>query len=69
MGQVRHILEEALASGQNILDEYQSKKVLAAYDVPVVREILAIDLDKALDAAKEIGFPVVMKVCGANVAH
>jgi len=69
MGRVRQILEEALASGQNILDEYQSKKVLAAYDVPVVREILSIDLDKALDAAKEIGFPVVIKVCGANVAH
>ena len=69
MGQVRQIIEEALASGQNFVDEYQSKKVLAAYDVPVVREILAIDLDKALDAAKEIGFPVVLKVCGANVAH
>ncbi len=69
MEQVRQIIEGALASGQNILDEYHSKKVLAAYDVPVVSERLTADLPGALDAAGKLGFPVVLKVCGSAVAH
>ena len=69
MGQIRQIIEKTLASDQNILDEYQSKKVIAAYEIPAVREILTTDLDEALDAAMQIGYPVVIKACGASIAH
>ncbi|MEZ4602528.1 MAG: acetate--CoA ligase family protein [Desulfobacterales bacterium] len=31
--------------------------------------ILAKDRDQAMDAAGEIGFPVVLKACGASLMH
>ena len=63
------IIEKALRQGRKTLSEYESKQVLAAYDIPVTREVLVKDktgLDKAI---KKIGFPLVMKGCSADIAH
>ncbi|MBP1710652.1 MAG: acetyl-CoA synthetase [Deltaproteobacteria bacterium] len=63
------IIEKALRQGRKTLSEYESKQVLAAYDIPVTREILVKDktsLDKAIN---KIGFPLVMKGCSADIAH
>jgi acetyltransferase len=51
------------------LSEHESKAVLAAYGVPVAAEELADDADGAARAAVAIGFPVVVKLCGAAIAH
>ena len=51
------------------LSEYQSKKLLAQYSIPITREMLAKDRDQAMDAAGEIGFPVVLKACGPSLMH
>lgn len=45
------IIEKALRQGRKTLSEYESKQVLAAYDIPVTREVLVKDktgLDKAI---------------------
>jgi len=47
--------------GVHILDEYESKKWLKALNLNVVREELVKNLEEALRAASEIGFPVVLK--------
>lgn len=63
------IISSALRKKRTTLSEYEAKKVLAAYDIPVTREILIKekkDLDKALE---KISFPLVMKGCSAEVAH
>lgn len=51
------------------LDEFEAKKLLCAYGVPVVREATAPDESAALEAAERIGYPVVLKGCGAEFAH
>jgi len=51
------------------LSEYQSKKLLAKYGIPVTNEILAQDRDQAVAAAKEIGFPVALKACSPELMH
>lgn len=54
------------------LSEYDSKRLLASAGVPVLDERLAVDADGAVLAAREIsasGAPVVLKLCGAGVAH
>jgi succinyl-CoA synthetase beta subunit len=51
------------------LSEHESKKLLARYGIPVVREELAVSLDDALEAARRIGFPVALKACGAGLSH
>jgi acetyl-CoA synthetase (ADP-forming) len=43
--------------------------LLARYAIPIVREELVECLDDALEAARRIGFPVVLKACGSGMAH
>jgi succinyl-CoA synthetase beta subunit len=51
------------------LSEYESKRRLARYDIPVVDEELVTSADAALEAAHRIGLPVVLKACGSGLAH
>lgn len=51
------------------LDEAAAKDLLAAYGVPVVQERRAADADAAVAAAERIGYPVVLKGIGADIAH
>jgi len=64
-----HIINNALQVGRNALSEYESKQVLAAYDIPVTREILLTDKVQVKKAGEEICYPLVMKGCSAAVAH
>ena len=51
------------------LSEHVSKAVLAGYGVPIARERIAAGADQAAGAAAAIGFPVVVKRCGAAIAR
>jgi succinyl-CoA synthetase beta subunit len=51
------------------LDEFEAKRLLAGYGVPVVAEARAGDADAAAAAARAIGYPVVLKGCGAEHLH
>lgn len=63
------IINQAVAANQQALSEYQAKLVLAGYGICVTREKLAADRDAAVAAAREIGFPVVVKGSGSNLMH
>ncbi len=54
---------------RRILDEHESKRILAQYGVPIARELKACSLEDALSHASDIGFPVVMKGIPQGVAH
>jgi acetate---CoA ligase (ADP-forming) len=58
-----------LSGAGSTLNEYDSKRVLSAYGIPVTREKLTGDVDEARQAAGEIGYPVVMKVMSADIPH
>lgn len=51
------------------LSEYDSKKLLARYGIPVVQERLVSIPDEAVEAACELGMPVAVKLCAASLAH
>lgn len=51
------------------LTESHSKKVLQAYGIPVTREILARNEAEAVKAAREIGFPVALKIESPDILH
>ena len=51
------------------LSEAESKRVLAQAGVPVLDERVAATADAAADAADELGYPVVAKLCGDAIAH
>src|SRR3954463_7678448 len=52
-----------------MLSEAESKRLLTDYGVPVGRERLVAAGDQAATAAMDLGFPVVVKLCGVGIAH
>ncbi|MFW6414989.1 MAG: acetate--CoA ligase family protein [Thermodesulfobacteriota bacterium] len=63
------IIARAVQGKQKTLDEYSAKKLLAAYGLPVPEERLAHSEDEAIQAAVDLGFPVVLKACSSRVLH
>jgi succinyl-CoA synthetase beta subunit len=51
------------------LSEAESKALLARHGVPVPGEALVSTPEEAAEAADQIGYPVVVKLCGAAIAH
>jgi len=64
-----NLVEEALKEGRKTLSEYQSKKFLSSYGIPITREKLVSSKEEAIVVAKEIGFPVVLKACSPEITH
>lgn len=63
------IINRALNDGRKTLSEFESKQVLAAYRIPVTREILLRERGDVPAAAQAMGYPLVMKWCSPQVAH
>ena len=63
------LITKALKAGQRTLSEYQSKQLLSEYGIPVTREFLATHKDQALEFAKKLGYPVVLKGCSPALTH
>ncbi|HHC18855.1 MAG TPA: CoA-binding protein, partial [Euryarchaeota archaeon] len=65
----RKIIEKALSEGREWLFEDEAKELLAAYGVRVTRVAVAKSEDEAVEYAKKIGFPVVLKIVSPDVVH
>ena len=63
------LIRPALDRGQPALSEYESKKLLSLYGIPVAREKLSRSADEAVSAAADLGFPVVLKACSPELMH
>jgi acetate---CoA ligase (ADP-forming) subunit beta len=51
------------------LSEYESKELLREAGIPIPRERLIDTPDEAAEAAREVGLPVALKLCGRSIAH
>ena len=68
-GKAESIINEVRKSGRTILTEYESKQLLKAYDIPTVETRVAETEEQALQAAAEIGYPVVLKLYSLTITH
>ena len=69
MSKAEDIIRYVRQSGRTLLTEYESKQLLAAYGIPVVRTEIAISEAEAVSLAGEIGYPVVLKLHSETVTH
>ena len=69
MPKAYEIIKAARQRKQNSLSEYESKQLISAYGVPVVKEAIVRDWDDAREAASHIGYPVVLKFCSPEITH
>jgi acyl-CoA synthetase (NDP forming) len=59
----------AARAGRRTINEYDSKRLLSEFGVPVTREQRAVTLGEATRAAREVGYPVVLKVVSDDIPH
>jgi acetyltransferase len=63
------IVQIVRASGRTLLNEAESKQLLAAYGIPTVETRIATSIEAALDCADAIGYPVVLKLFSKTITH
>jgi len=62
-------VKRILNSNSSILNEFESKKLLSLFGIPVAEERMVSTLEEALDAAREIGYPVAVKLVSQDIPH
>lgn len=63
------IIAKARQEGRTFLPEPEAHAVLRAYGFPTIPGRLAVTEDDAVQAAEEIGYPVVLKVVSPQIIH
>jgi acetate---CoA ligase (ADP-forming) len=53
----------------SVLPEFAARRLLEAYGIPFARSRRVTDVDAAVRAAEEIGFPVVLKIASPDISH
>jgi acyl-CoA synthetase (NDP forming) len=66
---ISKIFEDARAEGRNFLFEHEAKNLCSMYELPVTRFTVSKTEDEAVEAAKVLGFPVVLKIVSPQVLH
>ncbi|HEX2558017.1 MAG TPA: 4-hydroxybutyrate--CoA ligase [Nitrososphaera sp.] len=66
---VKSIFDNVRKQGRNNLLEEEGYEVLRAYGFPTPKSILGATEDECVKAAKEIGYPVVMKIASPDIIH
>ena len=67
--QANEIVQGARLAGRTLLNEAESKKLLAGYGIPVVEARVASTEEEAIALAAEIGYPVAVKLLSNTIAH
>lgn len=69
MDRARKVIEKARKYGHQDIVEFQALEILQAYNLPSPETRLARSSMAAVQAAKEIGFPVVLKIASPDISH
>ena len=65
----RAIINHVKTSNRVNLVETEARDILKAYGLPMQIYKLATDIDEAVEAARQIGFPVAMKIVSPEIIH
>lgn len=66
---VSEIIRAAYADKRNSLYEHEAKELCGLFGLPVTKGFVANTEDKAIEAARKIGFPVVLKIVSPQILH
>ncbi len=69
INEAREVIRLARESDRDSLSEEEGKRILKAYGVPVPVEGIADSCVEAVDVARALGYPLVMKVLSPDIHH
>ena len=65
----KKIIDRARSENRTLLDEFESKQILAAYSIPIVETLIATTAEEAIRCAKKLGYPIVVKLFSKTITH
>lgn len=65
----KSLIQEVRQAGRTLLTEVESKQILAAYGIPTLETRIATTAAEAVEIARELGFPVVLKLFSHKITH
>jgi acetyltransferase len=66
---LRGVFNTILTEGEDILSENVSKAFLEAYEIPVTKPHAGRTADEAVEVARQLGYPVVLKIHSPQITH
>src|SRR5450432_1525599 len=66
---VETIIAQSRTEGRTFLTELESKQVIGAYGIPTAQTVVAPDAAAAVNAAGQMGYPVVLKLYSETITH
>jgi len=69
VSQARELIVRAMADRVRVLGPQQTQKLLTLFGIDTLQSRRATNVDKAIDAAISIGFPVAMKLVSPNISY
>jgi acetyl coenzyme A synthetase (ADP forming)-like protein len=66
---VRAILEQVRTAGRTALTALEGKRICDAYGIPTPEEGLATSANAAVRLARDMGYPVVLKIASSDILH
>ncbi len=65
----KKVFETARKEGRTFVLEHEAKDIMRSYGVPIPPYETATTADEAVEKAKKIGFPVVLKILSKDILH
>ncbi len=69
LSRAKEVILQAQAKQQREIVEFQALEILEAYNLPHPPTELARSSEEAVEIAKNMGFPVVLKIASPNISH
>jgi acetyl coenzyme A synthetase (ADP forming)-like protein len=66
---VARIIDDILAEGRVSIGDSEARSILTAYGLDIPASELAETADEAVEFAKEMGYPVVLKIASPDILH
>lgn len=66
---ITEALDSARKDGRLELTEHESKQIISAWEIPTTETHLATDKPSAVEAARELKYPIVMKIASPAILH
>ena len=66
---MQEFLKNKLETNQTVLTEFESKELLKQISIPIPNHRLTSSKEETISAAKDIGFPLVLKLIAEDIIH
>ncbi|MHA1216203.1 MAG: acetate--CoA ligase family protein, partial [Candidatus Thorarchaeota archaeon] len=65
----KKVFETARKEGRTFVLEHEAKDIMRSYGIPIPPYETATTADEAVEKARKIGFPVVLKILSKDILH